>query len=345
VAEAPDQRPSAIRIAASIVDSMNGAGVILVAVPGKEGRREAAASQPPAEPLPGSCQSDLDGADRHAELVGGLLVGLAFEVAQDDRRPVFLRQPIDLLVDLRQQRGRGRRLRPMLGRRHPSALVDGPTRDPGPGADRDSSSGPEEPARDRAVLADRAGFQHQDEERGLEGVLGVVGVAEDVAADPEHHRAVLLDQGDEGDLGDLTPAEEAFDELIVRQCRGGPDAEERPDVVEGNPPTLAFHESGSPMKPTLRCRVRKGASPFQLSRRIPPVANPRGGMERSRCTTAGNLIIDSFTPNAATFQASIVPEPSSLLTLALRIVGASFGLLRRRRVKWAPFDSCRSCNG
>ncbi len=47
-------------------------------------------------------------------------------------------------------------------------------------------------------------------------------------------------------------------------------------------------------------------------------------------TTAGDLIIDSFTPNAATFQASLVPEPSSLLTLTLGIAGASFGLLRRR---------------
>ncbi len=41
-------------------------------------------------------------------------------------------------------------------------------------------------------LAQRAGLAGQDQERGLEGVLGVVSVMEDLAADAQHHRPVPL---------------------------------------------------------------------------------------------------------------------------------------------------------
>ena len=51
--------------------------------------------------------------------------------------------------------------------------------------------------------ADRAGPPRQDQERGLEGVLGGVPVAQDLPADAQHHRPVAADQGRERDLGQL----------------------------------------------------------------------------------------------------------------------------------------------
>ena len=54
-----------------------------------------------------------------------------------------------------------------------------------------------EPARDRVAPIELAAAG-QDEERGLEGVLGVVRVAEQPAADAEDHRPMLPHQGREG---------------------------------------------------------------------------------------------------------------------------------------------------
>src|SRR5215212_4108607 len=54
-----------------------------------------------------------------------------------------------------------------------------------------------QPAARRLRLADRAGLAGQDEERGLEGVLGVGPRTEDTPADVEDHRAVAGDEGAE----------------------------------------------------------------------------------------------------------------------------------------------------
>ena len=43
---------------------------------------------------------------------------------------------------------------------------------------RDPSRDAEQPAPNRLAMSDRAGLAHQDEERGLEGIVGVVGVAQ-----------------------------------------------------------------------------------------------------------------------------------------------------------------------
>ena len=48
--------------------------------------------------------------------------------------------------------------------------------------------------------ADRAGPPCQDEERGLEGVLRVLLVGQDAAADAEHERPVPADEGGERGL-------------------------------------------------------------------------------------------------------------------------------------------------
>lgn len=72
-----------------------------------------------------------------------------------------------------------------------------------------------EPAPQRRRLADRAGLAGENEERGLEGVLGVGLVAEYTAADLQHHRPVPAQHGTESGLilVDMEPAEQ----LPIRQ--------------------------------------------------------------------------------------------------------------------------------
>src|SRR5262249_49457991 len=52
----------------------------------------------------------------------------------------------------------------------------------------------------RIPLEDGSGFPGQDEEGGLESVVGVVGVLQHPAAHAEDHRAVTAEQGREGRL-------------------------------------------------------------------------------------------------------------------------------------------------
>ena len=57
-----------------------------------------------------------------------------------------------------------------------------------------------QPGGDRVTLADRRGLAGEDEERGLEGVLGVLLLTQHVAADAPNKPAVALQQGSEGRL-------------------------------------------------------------------------------------------------------------------------------------------------
>ena len=85
-----------------------------------------------------------------------------------------------------------------------------------------------EPTGHRLTLSDRYGPPRQDQERGLERILGVVRVAQDLAADAQDHRPVPLDQRREPGLGRLiTTAHEPLQELTIRQV---PD---HPDAIEG----------------------------------------------------------------------------------------------------------------
>jgi hypothetical protein len=72
---------------------------------------------------------------------------------------------------------------------------------------------------DRLVPAHGAGLASQGEEGGLEGVLGVLHVAEHAPADAEHHRPVTADQFCEGVL--VAAGAEAFQQLPVRLALSG----------------------------------------------------------------------------------------------------------------------------
>ena len=93
-----------------------------------------------------------------------------------------------------------------------------------PGPQGDASSDPQEPAGQGVPPPDRPRPRCQDQERGLEGILGVVGVAQDVAADIEDHRPMPCHQRLECRLGGLAaPSEESIQELGVGEVPGHPD--------------------------------------------------------------------------------------------------------------------------
>src|SRR5262249_2627232 len=99
----------------------------------------------------------------------------------------------------------------------------------GPGAQGNAVGDAVQPGADRLPLTDRAGLAGQREERGLEGVLGVLRVAQDPPAHTEHHRAVPPHQQLERRLVPL--GDEALEELGVRN-----DAGVRPPAVTAQIP-------------------------------------------------------------------------------------------------------------
>ena len=56
-----------------------------------------------------------------------------------------------------------------------------------------------EPGAKQVRISDRLGLACQDKEDGLEGVLGVMMIAEELPADAKHHRSVPGHDGGESD--------------------------------------------------------------------------------------------------------------------------------------------------
>ena len=117
-----------------------------------------------------------------------------------------------LAVDRRPVGRRGRRLgrvaRARTGTTHRVALLSpAPTGDLLPRAPRRPDRDPVEPVAQQVGIADRSRPPGQDQKHGLEGVLGMLHVAQELAADAQHHRPVPAHQGGEGGLaGRLAPA-------------------------------------------------------------------------------------------------------------------------------------------
>ena len=68
----------------------------------------------------------------------------------------------------------------------------------------------------QVAIAERAGLLREDEEGGLEGVVRGVRVAQDAAADPQHHRPVPLQEDPERRLPPLPPGEEFRQQFMQR---------------------------------------------------------------------------------------------------------------------------------
>ena len=81
------------------------------------------------------------------------------------------------------------------------------TTEPGLGLARRAERDAIEPVAQQVGIADRAGLAGQHEEDGLEGILGMVAVAQELSADVQDHRAMPRHQGGEGRFtGGIAPA-------------------------------------------------------------------------------------------------------------------------------------------
>ena len=143
---------------------------------------DAPADQPIPEPFAAPRQPALQRAEGPAQLSRGLLPRQALQEAEHDRGAVPPRQPVDLLVDERAEvvgtGVAGRRVGQLGG----PALVPTPTGLGRPGAPGDPAGDLMQPGGQGVPHPQRAGPARQDEERGLEGVLRRVLVAEDRSA-------------------------------------------------------------------------------------------------------------------------------------------------------------------
>lgn len=192
------------------------------------------------QPRPGARQPPRDRADRPAELIGGLPMSLALQLAEDDGDAVLLGLAAQLLVKPFDQvvaliLGQGRRF-PHL--RH-LAFPRAPPRPQRSRLQGRLVRDPVEPVAELLAWRDRRRLASQNEERRLQRILGVVVIPQHAATDAPDHRTVAVDRHRKD--GVLPASQETLQELPVRQ------------------PTKRAHlEEG--LK-TTACRIRPSRSP------------------------------------------------------------------------------------
>ncbi|QDV38876.1 hypothetical protein ElP_68350 [Tautonia plasticadhaerens] len=215
---------------------------------------EPSAGQAASEQGPGPGEADLDGADRAAEPSGDLVVRAAAEVVQDHREAVAGGQAVDLL-----EQG-------LVGVPGRLGLGLGPGGEPFPGAspggveagsEGDPAGDPAEPGRGGVPVPDRTRSPGEDEEGGLEGVLGGVGVPEQAEADPPDRRPVAPDEGLEGGLaGGVEVGGEVVQQSGVGPVAHHPQAKQRVQVAPGGDRSMSRHESRSLARPDGWCPLQ-----------------------------------------------------------------------------------------
>jgi len=149
-----------------------------------------------------------------------------FEVAEDQRLAITRREPADLLVDHRSDFAEVAVLVPAVRPPDGEALDDAAPLFPGLGLPGDPERDPVQPSGEGFAVDDRPAPAEQDQERGLEGVLGRVSIAQDAAADGQDHRPVSMDQDSEGPLAPGLAGEEVRHELPVGPRPHRPQEEE-----------------------------------------------------------------------------------------------------------------------
>src|SRR5262249_29622929 len=88
-----------------------------------------------------------------------------------------------------------------------------------------------QPGSQGLVVADGVGLLRQGEEGGLEGILGVLLVVQDVAANTGDQRAMPVDQGGKG--GPVVAGGESVQQLVVIQLRAGLADDEPAEATDG----------------------------------------------------------------------------------------------------------------
>ena len=152
------------------------------------------------------------------------------QLAQDDRNPVLLGQAAQLAIEL--QESIVRRLLPRSSGHRDGRHGAFPPPPPGPVRPRLQGRPVRhamEPDSHLVTRHDRGRPPHEHEEGRLEGVLGIVVIAEDAAADAPDHRAVAMNEGPER-LG-LSVVHEPIQQLPVRMDSMDTEIEERLDIT------------------------------------------------------------------------------------------------------------------
>ena len=187
--------------------------------------RDAAAAEPVAQPFATSSLPALDRPDRPAQMPGRLLVAAALEVAEDQRGPESLRQPLDLFVEhafelvVRLDAG----FRP---ERRPAPFMPVPTGRGQSGTRRRPKGDLMEPRPQRIAHPEPPGLLHQNQKGGLKRILTVVRIDQDAPAYPQDHRPMSFDQGRERQFGGLAAAgREPLQELTIGQLADRPQIE------------------------------------------------------------------------------------------------------------------------
>ena len=206
--------------------------------------------QPAREQRPGPRQPARDRADGPAKLLGRLPVGLPLQLAEDDGHAVFLGQAGHLPIQPREQLVRPL-VRDRLGFGHlpGRALPDPPLRPGRPRFHGRLECHPVEPVAELLPRQDRRRLACQDEEGGLEGVLGVVVIPEDTATDAPDERPVSLDDRLEG--RGLTPFHEPIQQLPVREQPDNALVEERSKLSTRRTHADILHQAGPSILPGL----------------------------------------------------------------------------------------------
>ena len=225
---------------ASIVEAMVDASAVVTVPTASQGangpiapgRCDSTTGKPASKLIAATGQAAADGSHRPLQSGGGLVMGQSLEVAEHDRHSVFLRQPIDFLVDRGHILGRCLQRLGLLFRNQFQLAVgpllpNSPANETGPGSGRDPEGHSVQPAPERVSAANRTGPAGQHQEDRLEGVVGLVTITQNLPANPVNHRPMPLDQGAKCLFPSLITLQEAVEQLSITERRGGVATEER----------------------------------------------------------------------------------------------------------------------
>ena len=102
-----------------------------------------------------------------------------------------------------------------------------------------------QPACDRAFSANSPGVLRENQERGLEGILSLVGIGQHPAADSPDHRSMSIDEGREGGLGDLSsPRCELLQKMLVGEVALSPGLEQGVNLMQDGRSSPALARQG-----------------------------------------------------------------------------------------------------
>ena len=173
-------------------------------------------------------QARLDGSRGATDSPRCFFIALAFEITQNDGRTVLRRKPANFVVQGRAQVEVCSRI-PGCFQIAKVLLVGQPLRALGAGFGGSEKCDTVQPVAEQLWPGDRTCFANEHQERRLEGVVGVVGVAEHTPADAQDHGPMPLNEQCERRA--VAVDHELPQQLGIRENSGVRGASDLADVV------------------------------------------------------------------------------------------------------------------